>query len=221
MSGLDSKSIDRLADMVVNVLWQDRLHLWSAIRQRLDTEGHDVVRDAFDGSMRRLLNGPMKDHLQVRWGMNLCMHCNDSNVEKNGIAFVAPNGDGLEFNQCLNCRVGLLYDIRSAVATLDTYAIGIGEPEQFGGVSFFWDALVPEEMLGLRPLYELVRQGRWLGSLSLTHRTPRFLPLERMRAGLKRSDPAIWSGSLPDDVATAVDSFMTTARDHIDVAMIL
>jgi len=39
MSSLEERSLDKLADMVLQVLWQDLLEVWQAIRNKMDSEG--------------------------------------------------------------------------------------------------------------------------------------------------------------------------------------
>ena len=137
MSSLEERTMDKLADMVLQVLWQDLLEVWKAIRAKMDTEGAEAVKAAFEGAEKRFIDGPFNSHIEVRWGMNLCVHCTDDNIEKNGISYGKENGDGLEFNQVLNCRIGILYNLETAKATLDTYNIGLGEQGQWNGVSIF------------------------------------------------------------------------------------
>ncbi len=216
------RSTEKLADIVLNVLWQDRLAVWSALKTKLQREGAEAVRKAFEASKQRLIAGQMKDHLEVRWGMTLCMHCNDNNIEKNGIAFVTPSGDGIEFNQCLNCRIGILYSVRSARALLDTYTIGVGAMNEFNGMSFYWDAIYPKELASLAPLYEIIQNGQWIGTLSLREPDhPRFLPFKQMRPDISRGDRNVWLTSLPPDVQAAVESFVRRAGDQIEVARVL
>ncbi len=222
MSSLADRPIGKLADMILNVLWQDRLAVWSALKSRLQTDGHKAIKTAFEEAKRRLLDGQMKDHLDVRWGMNLCMHCNDNNIEKNGIAYVAPNGDGLEFNQCLNCRIGILYNVHASRALLDIYTIGVGEKDEFNGMSFYWDAIYPKELEDMAPLYEIIRAGQWIGTLSLKEQgSPQFLPFEKMKHGIARDDRSVWTADLPPAVHTAVEEFINRARDQIEVASAL
>ncbi|MHA1935380.1 MAG: hypothetical protein ACW97A_08860 [Candidatus Thorarchaeota archaeon] len=190
MSALEERSIDNLADMILNVLWQDLLELWSIIRKKMDSEGTDAVKLAFDSAKKRFIEGPFSDHLEVRWGMNLCLHCNDDNIEKNGISYVKSSGDGLEFNQCLNCRIGILYDLVTAKASMESYVIGLGKPDQFNGMSFFWSAIVP-----------------------------RFLPFASMLDSTERDAEAPWVSELPEDVGAAVDAFVTGAKAQIEVAL--
>ncbi|MFW9809461.1 MAG: hypothetical protein ACFFE6_08790, partial [Candidatus Thorarchaeota archaeon] len=96
MSALEERPLDKLADMIMNILWQDILEVFKAIRTKMEHEGAAAVRSAFEEAVDRFIKGPFRDHLEVRWGMNLCVHCNDDNIEKNGIAYVEPSGDGLE-----------------------------------------------------------------------------------------------------------------------------
>lgn len=217
---MQEKPLDKLADMVFNVLWQDQLELWAAIRKKMDSAGRDAVRTAFEGARSRFLSGPFKDHLEVRWGMNLCMHCNDSNIEKNGLAFVAPNGDGLEFNQCLNCRVGLLYSVQSAKARLDTYTIALGKPNQFNKMSIYWDAIVPDSLKPFRPLYEVISEGKWIATVSYDEKlAPRFLPTAAMAFGSSRSDAALWKKQGSADLMNAMNSLVASAKHQIEVAL--
>ncbi|MHA1735020.1 MAG: hypothetical protein ACTSUH_11890 [Candidatus Thorarchaeota archaeon] len=222
VSALEEKPLGKLFDVVLQVLWQDLLQVWRVIRSRLDTEGPSSVRAAFDEAKTRLLESALKDHIEVRWGMNLCPLCNDDNVEKNGISYVAPNGDGLEFNQCLNCRIGILYELVSAKATMDTYTVGLGQPGQFNGMSFYWSAVVPDDLLPYWPLYEVIKDGQWIGTVSIgKDMTVRYLPFESMKYGLTRGEPEPWTDVLPDDLHTAVNQFIETARPQIEVAHVL
>jgi hypothetical protein len=222
MSSLEDRPLDKLADMVLNVLWQDLLEVWSVIRKKMDTEGEDAVRTAFEGARVRFLQGPFADHLEVRWGMDLCVHCNDNNIEKNGIAYVKPNGDGLEFNQCLNCRVGILYDLVSAKATMDTYNIALGKPEQFNGMSFFWNAIVPDSLRKYQPTYEVINNGQWIGTVSFDKAlTPKYLPFSAMTESMPRDAEEPWTTEIPDDLRIAIDAFLDEARHQVETALIL
>lgn len=219
MSSLDERSLDNLADVVYNVMWQDLLEIFRTIHKKMDTEGPAAVKASFIAARRRFLEGPFADHIEVRWGMNLCVHCNDDNIEKNGIAYVKPNGDGLEFNQCLNCRIGILYNLETAKAALDSYVIGLGNPGQFNGMSFYWAAIAPEEMNSLQPVYEIVKGGQWIGSVSLdSEYNARFLPFEAMTDSVSRGDPSPWTNDIPEDVHEAISQFISVAKEQIDVA---
>ncbi|MBD3406726.1 MAG: hypothetical protein GF411_11480 [Candidatus Lokiarchaeota archaeon] len=220
MSGFEEKPLDKLTDIIYGVRAQNLLAVWSAIRKKMDEEGAEAVKDAFTTSKKRFIEGPFEEHLEVRWGMDLCPHCNDSNKETNGIAYPQPNGDGLEFNQCLNCRIGLLYTIRSAKATLDTYAIGLGEAGQFNGMTIFWDAIVPDEMDDLLPLYEVHEAGKWIGTISFNDQMePSFLPFEEMKDGVPRGAKAPWTTDIPEALQAAIDDFKDAAKDQIEVSL--
>ncbi len=222
MSSLEERSLDKLADMVLQVLWQDLLEVWQAIRNKMDSEGPAEVKKAFEGAISRFLKGPFSDHIEVRWGMNLCVHCNDDNIEKNGIAYVQPNGDGLEFNQCLNCRIGILYKLVTATATLDTYTIGLGKPGQFNGVSIYWNAIVPDSMKKFLPSYELIQDGQWLGTVSFDETLAlRFLPFSSMTESTPRDDVSPWTTEMPGIVRAAIDSFLSVAKFQVEAALAL
>ncbi|MHA2140927.1 MAG: hypothetical protein ACXADC_03775 [Candidatus Thorarchaeota archaeon] len=222
MSSLEDRPLDKLADVIFNVMWQDLLEVWSVIRKKLDTEGEEAVRTAFDSSRTRFLQGPFADHLEVRWGMDLCIHCNDNNIEKNGIAYVKPSGDGLEFNQCLNCRVGILYDLAAAKATLDTYNIALGKPGQFNGMSFFWNGVVPDTLKKYQPSYEIIHNGQWLGTVSFDDSlTPKFLSFGSMTETTPRDSEEPWTSEIPDDLRTAIGAFLEVARHQVEVALVL
>jgi hypothetical protein len=222
MSSLDERPLDKLADMILQVLWKDSLEVWQAIRNKMDSEGSDAVKVAFESAVDRFMKGPFNDHLVVRWGMNLCVHCNDDNIEKNGIAYVQPNGDGLEFNQCLNCRIGILYTLVTATATLDTYTIGLGNPGQFNGVSFYWNAIVPDSMKKFIPTYELIQDGQWLGTVSFDETyLPRFLPFASMTESTKRGDVSPWTTEIPGGVQAAINSFLGAAKYQVEAALAL
>ncbi len=222
MSSLEERPLDKLADMVIQVLWQDLLEVWKAIRVKMDAEGPDAVKSAFEGAVKRFIDGPFNNHLEVRWGMNLCVHCNDDNVEKNGIAYVKPSGDGLEFNQCLNCRIGILYDLEVAKAKFDTYTIGLGEQSQWNGVSIFWNAIVPEPMKKFIPSYELVQDGQWLGTISFDESiSPKFLPFEAMTDSVSRDDEEPWTTTIPGNVQAAIDAFLEKAKFQVEAALAL
>ncbi len=222
MSALEDRSFDKLADMVIQVLWQDALEVWQAIRHKMDSEDPAAVKTAFESAVTRFVKGPLNDHTEVRWGMNLCVHCNDDNIEKNGIAYVQPNGDGLEFNQCLNCRIAILYRLVTAKATLDTYSIGLGKLGQFNGVSFYWNAIVPESMRKFLPTYELVKDGQWLGTVSIDENLKaKFLPFESMTGTTPRGDISPWTRELPSTVKAAVDSFLSAAKFQVEAALAL
>ncbi|TFG31596.1 hypothetical protein EU527_12045 [Candidatus Thorarchaeota archaeon] len=222
MSSLEERPLDKLADMIIQVLWQDVLEVWKAIRVKMDLEGREAVKAAFDGATSRFMNGPFNDHIEVRWGMNLCVHCNDDNIEKNGIAYVKPNGDGLEFNQCLNCRIGILYNLETATAHLDTYTIGLGNPGQFNGISIYWNAIVPESMKNFLPTYELIKDGQWLGTISFDETlAPKFLSFDSMIDSVSRDSDAPWTTVLPGIVNVALDEFIAFAKYQVEVALAL
>jgi len=223
MSALEERSIDKLADMILNILWQDILGVWKAIRTKMDQEGADAVKSGFEEAADRFINGPFNEHIDVRWGMNLCVHCNDDNIEKNGIAYVEPSGDGIEFNQCLNCRIGILYKLVSANATMDTYNIGLGNQKQFNGMSIYWNAIVPASMKKFLPTYELVdSEGQWVGTISFNDSfTPKFLPFEAMTESTPRDAEAPWTTELPGTVQRAVDAFLSEAKYQVEVALVI
>ncbi|NHJ13206.1 MAG: hypothetical protein EAX95_05980 [Candidatus Thorarchaeota archaeon] len=222
MSSIEDRSLDQLADMILNVLWQDLLEVFTAIRAKMEAEGEDKVKAAFQGAVNRFLGGPFSEHVEVRWGMNLCVHCNDDNIEKNGIAYVKTSGDGIEFNQCLNCRIGILYSLATAKATLDTYTIGLGKPGQFNGMSFFWNAIVPNGLAKFLPSYEIVHGGQWIGTVSIDDTfKPRYLPFDSMKDSIPRDANEPWSDDLPLDLVQAVNQFIEAARPHIEVALAL
>lgn len=222
MSALEERSLDKLADMIYNVLWQDLLELWKIVRKKMDSEGASAVRAAFDGARTRFLEGTFKDMIDVRWGMSLCPLCNDDNIEKNGVAYTDPSGDGLEFNQCLNCRIGVLYNLVIAKATLETYVIGLGQAEQFNGMTFYWDAVYPESSKDLQPRYEIIKQGQWMGSVVFDEEmNPTYLPFTSMVHGVDRDATEPWVTDLPEEIKAAVDAFVETARDQIEVARVI
>jgi hypothetical protein len=222
MSLLEDRSVDKLADMVLNVLWQDLLEVFSVLKKKLDNEGPDVIKTAFEGAKTRFLEGPFQNHIDVRWGMTLCPHCNDDNIEKNGITYVKPSGDGIEFNQCLNCNIGILYDLVIAKATLDSYVIGLGKREQFNSMSFYWNAIPAEGLKKFIPIYEIIKAGEWIGSLSFDESfTPRFLSKDKMTASTPRDAEEPWTSDLPDDINAAADAFVSEAKDQIEVSLAL
>ncbi|MHA2603297.1 MAG: hypothetical protein AM324_014340 [Candidatus Thorarchaeota archaeon SMTZ1-83] len=222
MSSLEDRPLDKLADTILNVLWQDLLEVWSVIRKKMDNEGEEAVRIAFEGATKRFLEGPFEDHLEVRWGMDLCVHCNDNNIEKNGIAYVKASGDGLEFNQCLNCRVGILYDLVAAKAMMDTYNIALGKPGQYNGMSFFWNAIVPDALRKCQPTYEIVHNGQWIGTVSFDMSlTPKFLSFSAMTESVARDSDEPWTTEIPNDLRAAIDAFLEVARHQVEVALIL
>ncbi len=220
MSSLDEKSLDDLADVIFNVMWQDLVEVFRTIRKKMDDLGTEAVKAAFTSSKKRFLEGPFADHVEVRWGMNLCVHCNDDNIEKNGIAYVKPNGDGLEFNQCLNCRIGILYDLETAKATMDSYVIGLGNPGQFNGISIYWTAIGPDEMHSFQPTYEIVKGGQWMGTFSLdSELKAKFLPFEAMTDAVGRGDSDPWIEDIPAEIQAAIDQFVLFAKEQIEVAL--
>ena len=222
MSSLDDRPLDTLADMILKVMWQDLLEVWSVVRKKLDAEGEDAVRTAFESAKKRFLEGPFESHIEVRWGMDLCVHCNDNNIEKNGIAYVKATGDGLEFNQCLNCRVGILYDLVSAKATLDTYNIALGKPAQFNGMSFFWNAIVPDSLKKFQPSYEVIHKGQWIGTVSFDQSlTPKYLPFSAMTEATPRDAEGPWITEMPEDLSTAIVAFLEVARHQVEAALVL
>ncbi len=222
MSALEEKSLDQLADTILNVRWQDLLEVWSIVRKKMETEGQDAVQEAFQEARQRFLEGPFEDHVEVRWGMNLCPHCNDDNVEKNGIAYTDPSGDGLEFNQCLNCRIGILYRIEGAVAKMDTYTIALGQSGQFKGYSVFWDAIVPDSLQDLLPTYQLIKDGQWMGTVSVDdERNLKYLAFESMTEDITRGAMKPWSSNPPQEIQAVMDSFFDLARDHMEVAQVI
>ena len=220
MSALEERSLDNLADVIYNVMWQDLLEIFRVIRNKMAAEGQEAVKAAFIAGRQRFLEGPFEDHVEVRWGMNLCVHCNDDNIEKNGIAYVRPNGDGLEFNQCLNCRIGILYDLETAKATMDSYVIGLGNPGQFNGMSIYWTAIGPDELSSFQPTYEVIQDGQWLGTFSLdSEKKARFLPFEAMTDSVGRGDEDPWTTDIPADLQEAINQFMSVAMEQIEVAI--
>ena len=220
MSSLEERTMDKLADMVMQVLWQDLLEVWNAIRTKMDSEGPEAVKTAFKGAQKRFMDGPFNNHIEVRWGMSQCVHCNDDNIEKNGISYVKPNGDGLEFNQCLNCRIGILYQLDTAKATLDTYTIELGEKGQWNGVSIYWNAIVPESMKKFLPTYELVQDGQWLGTISFDESLKtKFLPFEAMVDGVSRDAETPWTDVIPGNVQAAIDAYLEGARYQVEAAL--
>ncbi|MHA1575807.1 MAG: hypothetical protein ACTSU3_00460 [Candidatus Thorarchaeota archaeon] len=221
MSGLEDRPTDKLAEMIYGVLWQDLLEIWRIIRKRVDSEGADAIRAAFEGAKKRFLEGPFSEHLEVRWGMNLCMHCNDDNIDKNGVSYIQPSGDGLEFNQCLNCRVGILYNLEVAKATLDSYNIGVGLAGQFAGMSVHWNALTPKEMDSFLPTYEIISGGQWKGTISFNDQLEaRFLPFEAMTATTARGSEDPWTSEIPDDIQAAIEEFKVIAKEQIEVTLL-
>ncbi|NHI83656.1 MAG: hypothetical protein EAX81_05080 [Candidatus Thorarchaeota archaeon] len=222
MSSLEDRSLDQLADMILNVLWQDLLEVFSVIRDKMKSEGEETTSNVFRAAISRFLEEPFKDHIEVRWGMNLCVHCNDNNIEKNGIAYVTPSGDGLEFNQCLNCRIGILYYLENAKASLDTYTIALGKPGQFNGMSFFWNAIVPNDLTKFKPSYEIIHDGQWIGTVSLdSDLRARYLSFDSMAYMTPRDAEDPWTNDLPPDLLEAVNQFIETAEPHIDVVLAL
>ncbi len=222
MSALEDRTLDKLADMIYNTSLQDLLEVWRAIRPKMDSEGAEAVKAAFEGAKNRFLAGPFESHIEVRWGMSQCVHCNDDNIEKNGIAYVQSSGDGLEFNTCLNCNVGILYNLVFAKATLDSYLVPLGKPGQFNGMSFYWSAIFPAEMDKFQPVYEVVNQGQWVGSISFDESlTPRYLPFDSMTESISRGADEPWASDLPEDVKAAVDTFITEAKPQIEVSLAL
>ncbi|MHA1964860.1 MAG: hypothetical protein ACXACG_01300 [Candidatus Thorarchaeota archaeon] len=223
MSALEERTLDKLADMIYNILWQDILHVWKSIRNKMDQDGKDAVKAAFEGAADRFTKGPFNDHLEVRWGMNLCVHCNDDNIEKNGIAYVEANGDGIEFNQCLNCSIGILYKLVTANATMDTYNVGLGDPRQFNGMSIYWNAIVAKGMKKFLPTYEIVDgEGQWIGTFSFDDSfNVKFLPFSAMTESTPRDAEAPWTTDLPGPVKLAVDAFLEVAKYQVEVALVL
>ncbi len=222
MSGLDERPIEQLADMIYNVLAQDLLVIWKNIRGRIDSEGAEAIKSAFQASKQRFIEGPFKDHIDVRWGMNLCLHCNDENIEKNGISYIQASGDGLEFNQCLNCRVGILYNLVVAKATMDSYNIGIGLQHQFAGMSIYWNAITPDSMEQFLPTYEIISDGQWMGTISFNEQLEsRFLPFSAMTESTPRGAVEPWTSEIPANIREALDEFIAVAKDQIEVALVL
>jgi hypothetical protein len=220
MSSLEERSLDSLADMILNIRWQDLLEIFSVIRKKMDSEGPAAVKTAFENAKGRILEGALKDHTEVRWGMSFCPHCNDENIDKNGIAYPDPSGDGVEFNQCLNCRIGILYNLVVANATMEKYVIGLGDPDQFNGMSFFWDVIVPTDMSKFQPMYEIISKGQWSGTVSFDeNKIPRFLPFENMKDYASRGSEEGWTSDIPPDIKSAIDAFISTASEQIDVAL--
>ncbi|MFW9770033.1 MAG: hypothetical protein ACFFEM_14525 [Candidatus Thorarchaeota archaeon] len=221
MSALEERPLDKLADMIMNILWQDILEVWKAIQTKMDHEGAAAVKSAFEGAVDRFVKGPFSDHLEVRWGMDLCVHCNDNNIEKNGIAYVEPSGDGIEFNQCLNCRIGILYKLVTAKATLDSYNIKLGDIGQFNGMSIYWNAIIPDGMKKFLPTYEFVdSEGQWVGTISFDDSfTPKFLPFEAMTESTPRDSDAPWTSVIPGAVQQAIDEFLAVAKYQVEVAL--
>ncbi len=223
MSALEERSLDKLADMIFNVLWQNPLEVWKAIRTKMDQDGTEAVKSAFEEAADRFIKGPFSEHLEVRWGMNLCVHCNDDNIEKNGIAYVESSGDGIEFNQCLNCHIGILYKLVTATATMDTYALTIGNPGEFNGMSIFWNAIVPEGMKKFLPTYEIINnEGQWQGTISFDDSLDvMYLPFSAMTASTPRDAEAPWTKVLPGAITLVIDALLATAKYQVEVALAL
>ncbi len=222
MANLEERSLSQLADIIFNVRWQDLLEVFRVVRMKMDEDGPSAVRNAFSEARTRFLEGPFKDQIEVRWGMNLCPLCNDDNIEKNGIAYLQPNGDGLEFNQCLNCRIGILYGLKTAAATMDSYVIGLGNPASFNGMSFYWVSVGPDTMESFQPVYEVVKEGQWVGSISFDSEfKARFLPFASMMDGVERGATEPWTSDIPSDLQEAIQEFVTQAREQIEVALVL
>lgn len=222
MTSLEERSLSQLADIIFNVRWQSLLEVFRAVRIKMEEEGPSAVRDAFSEARTRFLEGPFKDQIEVRWGMNLCPLCNDDNIEKNGIAYLQPNGDGLEFNQCLNCRIGILYGLKTAAATLDSYLVGLGEPASFNGMSFYWVSIGPDSMETLQPIYEVIKDGQWIGSVSFDSEIKaRFLPFASMKDGVERGANEPWTSEIPGELQDAIREFISQAREQIEVALAL
>ncbi len=220
MSALEERPLDQLADMIYNILWQDLLEVFRAVRIKMDSEGPEAVKIAFAGAKERFLSGSFADHIEVRWGMNLCPFCNDDNIEKNGIAYVQSTGDGLEFNQCLNDRIGILYDLETAKATMDSFVIGFGKPAQFNGMSFYWTAVGPESMNQFQPIYEVIKDGQWIGSVSFdSDMNTRFLPFDAMKESVDRGAEDPWTNEIPEDLRGAIDEFKEVAKEQIQVTL--
>ncbi len=222
MSALEDRPLEELADLIYNVLWQDLLEVFRAVRRKLDSEGPEAIKTAFSQSKERFLAGSFSDHLEVRWGMNLCPFCNDDNIEKNGIAYVEPSGDGLEFNQCLNDHIGILYKLVTAKATMDSFVIGLGKPAQFNGMSFYWVAVAPNSMKSYQPVYELIKDGQWIGSVSFdTSMNTRFLPFDSMKESVARGEEEPWTTEISPELKEAINQFVDVAREQIEIALIL
>lgn len=222
MANLSERSLDKLADTILEIRWQNLLEIWAAIRDKMHDEGAEAVQSAFAGARQRILDGPLEDYQEVRWGINLCPHCNDNNVEKNGIAYMHSSGDGLEFNQCLNCRIGILYDLQMAKGTMDSYAIGVGTQGQFNGLSFFWVAIPAEDLKDRSPMYEILEEGQWIGTLSVADdRSLQFLPFDKMTVDVPRGADEVWSDEVPEKVEDAFAEFTEEAEDQLEVALVL
>ncbi len=222
MSALEERGLDDLMDIILNVRWQNPMEVWRVVWDRTDEVGADELRATFEDAIERLTEEVLQGHMEVRWGMDLCMHCNDNNIERNGMAYMQPNGDGLEFNQCLNCRIGVLYDVAAARACMATYNIAIREPLLYGDTMFFWDALVPDELRAYWPTYQLVQDGRWIGTLSLDEKMQaKFLPVTAMTPDSPKFDASRWGTDLPPDLQDALNTFLNTARPQVEVALAL
>ncbi|MGY5875452.1 MAG: hypothetical protein RTU30_06885 [Candidatus Thorarchaeota archaeon] len=222
MSALEERPLDKLADMIYNVLWQDLMEIWKVIRSKMDSEGPAAVKTAFEGAIQRFLDGAFKEMQEVRWGISLCPLCNDENIDKNGVAYPQPSGDGLEFNQCMNCRIGVLYNLVVANATMETYVIGVGMPDQYEGMSFYWDAITTPNLKKFWPMYEVLSKGQWKGTISFDENmTPRFLPFDAMTVETPRDSDIPWTDELPADIKAAVDAFVASARPQIEIALAL
>jgi len=222
MADLSERSLDKLADTILEIRWQNLLEVWAVIREKMGEQGTEAVKSAFAGARQRTLDGPLEDYQEVRWGINLCPHCNDNNVEKNGIAYMDSSGDGLEFNQCLNCRIGILYDLEMAKCEMDSYAIGVGTPAQFNGLSFFWVAIPADELKDRSPMYEIVEDGQWIGTLSVdADKSLQFLSFEKMTVDTPRGAEKVWSDEIPGKVEKAFGEFTEVAEDQLEVALVL
>ncbi|MFO7835904.1 MAG: hypothetical protein R6V83_04550 [Candidatus Thorarchaeota archaeon] len=222
MANLSEKSLDELADLILQIRWQNLLEVWSAIREKMENKGIEAVQSAFSNARQRILNGALEDYQEVRWGINLCPHCNDNNVEKNGIAYMDSSGDGIEFNQCLNCRIGILYDLEMAKGEMDSYVIGVGKAAQFNGLSFFWVAIPATELRDRSPMYEILEEGQWIGTLSVdADRHLQFLPFEKMADNVSRGAGEVWSSEISDKIEAAFDEFTSIADDQLEVALVL
>ena len=109
-----------------------------------------------------------------------------------------------------------------AKATMDSYVVGLGKREQFNGLSFYWNAIPAEGLKKFIPVYEIIKAGEWIGSLSYDESfTPRFLSKDLMTDSTPRDAEEPWTTDLPEDVKAAADAFLNEAKHQIEVALVL
>jgi hypothetical protein len=105
---------------------------------------------------------------------------------------------------------------------MDTYNIALGKPGQFNGMSFFWNAIVPDSVKKYQPTYEVIHNGQWIGTVSFDKGlAPTYLAFTTMIESNARDAEEPWTSDIPEDLRAAIDAFLDVARHQVEVALVL